>query len=101
MLEHAWPGNVRELRNVMERAVLVADGDQLTSAHVTIAAPATRAAASTPLADELDAMERQRIVDALAACNGNQTRAAELLGMPRRTLVKRLGQYGVPRPRKS
>jgi two-component system, NtrC family, response regulator AtoC len=97
---HAWPGNVRELRNVMERAVLVADGDQLTPAHVTIAAPTTRTPAQTPLADELDAMERQRIVDAIAACNGNQTRAAEMLGMPRRTLVKRLGQYGVPRPRK-
>jgi two-component system response regulator AtoC len=97
---HAWPGNVRELRNVMERAVLVADGDRLTAAHVTLAVPPTRSPAPTPLADELDAMERQRIVDALATCNGNQTRAAELLGMPRRTLVKRLGQYGVPRPRK-
>lgn len=78
------------------RAVLVADGDRLTTEHVTIAAtpttPATaspspasaRASASTSgaLAAELDAMERQRILDALAACNGNQTRAAEMLGMP-------------------
>jgi DNA-binding NtrC family response regulator len=44
--------------------------------------------------------ERERILAALAACAGNQTRAAALLGMPLRTLVKRLGQYDLPRPRK-
>ncbi|MCA9675727.1 MAG: Fis family transcriptional regulator, partial [Myxococcales bacterium] len=62
-------------------------------------APAA-AAADAPLSDQLAAIERQRIVDALDQCAGNQTRAAELLGMPRRTLVKRLGQYGITRPRK-
>jgi two-component system response regulator AtoC len=111
LVRHSWPGNARELRNLMERAVLLADDDRLTMAHVDLGGatstptprpthvPATMAS-SAPLAAELDAMERQRILDALATCNGNQTRAAELLGMPRRTLVKRLGQYGVPRPRK-
>src|SRR5207249_11802447 len=44
--------------------------------------------------------ERQRILDALAACNGNQTRAALLLNMPRRTFVSKLDQYGLPRPQK-
>ncbi|AKT42926.1 sigma-54-dependent Fis family transcriptional regulator [Chondromyces crocatus] len=48
----------------------------------------------------LDAMERQRIIDALDRCGGNQTRAAEELGISRRTLVSRLGEYGLPRPRK-
>ena len=48
----------------------------------------------------MDALERQRIVDALEKCGGNQTRAAELLGISRRTLVARLGEYGLPRPRK-
>jgi hypothetical protein len=47
------------------------------------------------LADE----ERRRIVDALRQSGGNQSRAAELLGMPRRTLVKRLREYGIPRGR--
>ena len=40
------------------------------------------------------------MLDALAACNGNQTRAAELLGMPRRTFVYKLESYGIPRPQK-
>jgi two-component system response regulator AtoC len=111
LVRHSWPGNARELRNLMERAVLLADDDRLTMAHVDLggatSTPTPRPthvpaamASSAPLAAEHDAMERQRILDALATCNGNQTRAAELLGMPRRTLVKRLGQYGVPRPRK-
>ncbi len=45
--------------------------------------------------------ERARIVDALRVCHGNQTRAAELLGMSRRTLVSRLTEYDLPRPRKA
>ncbi|WP_437992427.1 sigma 54-interacting transcriptional regulator [Sorangium sp. So ce145] len=52
------------------------------------------------LRSELDAFERRRIVDALEQCAGNQTQAAALLGMPRRTFVARLSAYGIPRPRK-
>jgi DNA-binding NtrC family response regulator len=48
-----------------------------------------------------DDEERARIVDALRTCHGNQTRAAELLGMSRRTLVSRLTEYDLPRPRKA
>jgi DNA-binding NtrC family response regulator len=44
--------------------------------------------------------ERQRIVEALESCNGNQTRAAKLLQMPRRTLVAKLTVHNIPRPRK-
>jgi two-component system, NtrC family, response regulator AtoC len=44
--------------------------------------------------------ERDRIIQALKACNGNQTRAADYLGMPRRTLVTKLAAYDIPRPRK-
>ena len=44
--------------------------------------------------------EHRRILDALDKCGGNQTRAADLLGISRRTLSKRLNKYGVPRPRK-
>jgi len=49
---------------------------------------------------ELDALERRRILDALARCAGNQTKAAKMLGMSRRTLLHRLDSYGVARPRK-
>ena len=51
-------------------------------------------------ADQLSAAERQRILDALERCGGNQSRAAQELGIPRRTLLRRLDEYGVPRPRK-
>jgi transcriptional regulator with GAF, ATPase, and Fis domain len=52
------------------------------------------------LRDEVAALERTRIMEALARCGGNQTRAAKLLGMRRQSLVARLDAYGVPRPRK-
>ncbi|HEX2691848.1 MAG TPA: helix-turn-helix domain-containing protein [Kofleriaceae bacterium] len=58
------------------------------------------AAGGGDLRSELDDLERRRILDALEQCAGNQTRAAALLGMPRRTFVARLGAYGIRRPRK-
>jgi transcriptional regulator of acetoin/glycerol metabolism len=55
---------------------------------------------SPDLKTELVALERERIIHALAQCDGNQSQAAKLLGMPRRTLIKRLDAHGLPRPRK-
>ena len=52
------------------------------------------------LKDAVSDLERQRIIDALRTCGGNQTKAAEMLGISRRTLVNRLDQYDLPRPRK-
>jgi two-component system response regulator AtoC len=114
---YPWPGNVRELRNIVEWAVLHAEGDTIEAHHLpsVIASrsrggpeeqPATRVAAlvreTNPTEPRTVAQqaERHRIVDALASCNGNQTRAAEWLNMPRRTLVAKLSTYGIPRPRK-
>ncbi|MFT3772938.1 MAG: sigma 54-interacting transcriptional regulator [Minicystis sp.] len=116
---HPWPGNVRELRNVMERAVVLAESDEITPDHLLLAGAkpaearptaletlpaidpaASRAAGAPGLRAELDALERQRILDALAAAAGNQTQAAAALGMSRRTFIARLDEYGIPRPRK-
>ena len=118
MTEHPWSGNIRELRNVIERAVLLSGGEALSVAHL---APRAGARAAAPvvapvapvapppnddgvapnLKGEMAALERSRILDALTKCGGNQTQAAQLLGMSRRTFVQRLSEYGVPRPRKS
>ena len=110
---HEWPGNVRELRNVMDRAVALAGGHVIGVAHLffdepaaSLRAPSLTAAAPAPngdgdLRESLDAEEKRRILEALASCDGNQTKAAEQLGMPRRTFVARLQQYGLTKPRKA
>jgi len=56
--------------------------------------------ASGSLREELGTLERQRMIDALEKCAGNQTAAAAMLGMPRRTFVSKLSAYNIPRPRK-
>ncbi|MBI3178097.1 MAG: sigma-54-dependent Fis family transcriptional regulator [Deltaproteobacteria bacterium] len=101
MESHSWPGNIPELRNVMERAVLLAGDAPIDVAHLPVEqlrahAPRVAGDLRRDLADE----EKLRIVAALAQCGGNQTRAAKLLGMPRRTLVSRLDEYGIARPRR-
>jgi two-component system, NtrC family, response regulator AtoC len=118
---HTWPGNVRELRNVIDRAVVLAPGDVVLPEHLppklvaAVEAPAAtpsagvlrvpaRVAPASDAADrlrrEVDELEKQRILDALAQCDGNQTRAAELLGVSRRTLINRIIEFDLPRPRK-
>lgn len=123
---YAWPGNVRELRNVIERAMVLCEKTTLgpedlpatllaavSSARVTpaasVATGAVAAAANPalgpesepkPMHDEIRMLERLRIVEALNQCHGNQTQAAKLLGISRRTLTARLGEFGLPRPRK-
>ena len=108
-----WPGNIRELRNVVERAVLLA-GERIEPEHLpleklemptaVVAAPplAVRdeTAPDTSLRRDLAAVERQHIIDALTRCGGNQTAAARLLGMSRRTLSSRLDVLDIARPRK-
>jgi len=110
LLMHPWPGNIRELRNVIERAVVVCLGDGRDTIGVEDL-PAElfvphRGATETPapveagLQNDLDALERRRILDALERCGGHQGRAAEMLGISRRTLLSRLDSHGLPRPRK-
>jgi two-component system response regulator AtoC len=99
---HAWPGNVRELKNAVERAVVVAD-DAIEPEDLGLSDANSRGATLRPTdASALgagDDSERDRIARALEVCGGNQSRAAQLLGIPRRTLVRRIAQLGLPRPR--
>jgi transcriptional regulator with AAA-type ATPase domain len=101
--DYAWPGNVRELRNAIERAVLVAEGE-VEPYHLGIPACGSDLPSLSPEEDASDPAsdddsERERITRALETCGGNQSRAAKLLGMARRTLVRRIVQLGLPRPR--
>jgi two-component system, NtrC family, response regulator AtoC len=110
---YGWPGNVRELKNVAERAVLLARGGPLEPQHFGLSAPAPGAsvdavaprqpaasADASNLRDAVSEVEKERIVAALKETGGNQTRAAKLLGISRRSLLDRLDAYGVPRPQK-
>jgi DNA-binding NtrC family response regulator len=95
---YEWPGNVRELKNALERAVLLSPEDALDPQSLP-EGDSPEAASGARLRTDLAAFERQRIVEALERCAGNQTKAAQLLGISRRTLVSRLGEYNLPRPR--
>jgi two-component system response regulator AtoC len=107
LLAHSWPGNVRELRNVVERAVLLCSDDSIRADDLALDASATTVthlasapdARSPTEAPGLGPDERERIAQALHECGGNQSRAAEWLGIPRRTLVRKIAQLGLPRPR--
>jgi transcriptional regulator with PAS, ATPase and Fis domain len=96
---YAWPGNVRELRNVIERAAVLSGVATIGPEHLVFdaAPPPSRA---SDLTSELASVERKRIEEALAASAGNQTKAAELLGITRRALINRLNEYGFARPRR-
>jgi transcriptional regulator with GAF, ATPase, and Fis domain len=123
---HPWPGNVRELRNVLQRAALFAPteivdvgdlhfegvgGSTFSSAPepsawrdaadfgaATIPPPPPAPGGGAASADD---DERARILRALTQVGGNQTKAAELLGISRRTLINRMISLGLPRPRKA
>src|SRR5262249_44738540 len=99
---HSWPGNIRELRNVLQRAVLICEGDTITDADLPIeemkvSAPSSQAVEGAPaaaldkagshrkLSEVLASLERKYIVDTLKQCGGNQSKAAKRLGMSRWT----------------
>ncbi len=90
-----WPGNVRELRNAVMRAALLVSGGKISVSDLpaTIRS-ASRVKPSVPLTG-LDEMERQMILQVLDQTGGHHTKAAELLGISRRTLSRKLRQYGV------
>jgi len=122
LVQYRWPGNIRELKNIMERAVLLSGGDTITGDHLPLEKMAPEstthsrpmAAVTVPrgfppkaitdaqgsLLTDMQRYERERVIKALEECGGNQTQAAKKLGIARRTLIKRLDRYNVPRPRK-
>jgi len=90
MLAYRWPGNVRELRNVLERALLLREGDgPVEPAHLSALEARPAAVAEGTLAD----LERDHILRVLDASGGNQTKAAKKLGISRNTLWEKLKQY--------
>jgi two-component system response regulator AtoC len=101
LMEYAWPGNVRELENVIERALVLAEGPQIEPDQLPAAIHSPAAAA--PARDDLDlsikrqtaALERGLIRRALERTGGNRTRAAKLLELSHRALLYKIREYGL------
>jgi len=96
---YRWPGNVRELRNVIERAVLLADGEVIGARELPLEVTAPVAAAAAPALPDggvkLDEMERRLLVEALERVHGNQSQAAALLGLSRHQVRTRMKRHGL------
>ena len=92
-----WPGNLRQLKNVVKRATLLATGDFITCKELGEELHATETNQETvnlTLRNEDD--EKQRILQALQQTKNNKTRAAQLLGIDRKTLYNKLKLYNIP-----
>ena len=108
LISYNWPGNIRELRNCVERMVVFARGSSLTLNDVPVeirqavgeqfqekARQEKKSLSQSENPLDIKANEKNVIVQALAQCAGNRSRAAELLGISRRTLHRKLHEYGI------
>ena len=87
-----WPGNVRELRNVVTKAAVLAQNQEISAADLPITI-STRCIAESAASANLESIEKRAILDALNASGGHQQRAAAQLGISRRTLNRKLKLY--------
>jgi transcriptional regulator with PAS, ATPase and Fis domain len=102
LLDYAWPGNVRELQNALEYAVVLARKEKITvkelPAEVQLPAvlqQAERQSNGVAGVQNLDDLERNAIIQALAQCHGNKKKAAQVLGIQRPTLYNKMKRYAI------
>jgi DNA-binding NtrC family response regulator len=97
LAEYKWPGNVRELRNVVERAMIVAEADAIGKSDLglpfDVGDPAPTEGGDAPLS--LEEMEKRHITHVLERAGRSKTRAAAMLGVSRSTLWEKLKRYGI------
>jgi two-component system nitrogen regulation response regulator NtrX len=107
--QYGWPGNVRELRNLVERLMIMVPGDRISSRDLSFLDLGTGAvlaqpqpvSATAPLHDARDQFEREYILRALAAQQGNISRTAEVLGVERSNLYRKMRAFGINPPRRT
>jgi DNA-binding NtrC family response regulator len=92
-----WPGNVRQLRNCMESAVVLSSGPLITLDDLppSIRPGSEAPVVAIPVGSTLADAEREVILQTLASCAGNKSKASEVLGIGRKTLHRKLDEYGV------
>jgi two-component system response regulator HydG len=97
LLQYDWPGNVRELENVMERAVILARGEMITTALLPLDTrrESTPSPGATAQLIALDEIERQHITSVLKETGFHKSRAAEILGISRKTLDRKITEYAL------
>jgi two-component system nitrogen regulation response regulator NtrX len=99
--QYQWPGNVRELRNVIERLVIMVQGDTITAQDLAFLGrdgmPDTPPSVgpAMPLSEARDQFERDYILQTLGAHHGNMSRTADALGVERSNLYKKLRAFGI------
>jgi two-component system, NtrC family, nitrogen regulation response regulator NtrX len=106
--QYPWPGNVRELRNVIERLMIMVPGDAISAADLSFLDPSglTRPAVTEPPAERQtlhearDQFERDLILRTLAEQQGNMSRTAEVLGVERSNLYRKMKAFGIAQSRR-
>ncbi len=111
LAQHTWPGNIRELKNVLQRALILHEPDQLSAEHIEIRTPPTKKITDNPALNptgdhehifplpsqgiSLEEVEKGFLAQALDKTHNSRTKAAELLGISRHTLRYRMEKYGM------
>jgi two-component system nitrogen regulation response regulator NtrX len=107
--QYSWPGNVRELHNVVERLMIMVPGDRISSRDLsfldqtlmTDTQASAPPASTAPLHEARDRFERDYILKALAAQQGNISRTADVLGIERSNLYRKMRSFGIASSRRS
>jgi len=97
LVNHSWPGNVRELKGAFEYAFVTCHDEMIQPAHLpeTILRPKAAGAAAKKNAFSLKEIEKQELLEVLARTGGNQSKAAEILGVSRVTIWNRMRRFGI------
>lgn len=101
LLKYNYPGNVRELENIIERAVVLCRGNFITDDDLSISVRGLINEIDFPqtgegsIVEQVEALEKKLIYDALQETNGNQTKAGKLLGLTERNLRYKMKKYGI------
>ena len=95
LVKHDWPGNVRELENAIERAIILARGHMITAADLLYYGPLVKPGVSANGLAPLAFMEKEHIARVLRHHAGNRTAAAKTLGIDRKTLWRKIREYGL------
>ncbi|MER3472218.1 MAG: sigma-54-dependent Fis family transcriptional regulator [Chitinophagaceae bacterium] len=92
---HSWKGNIRELKNIIERAVILETGNELSVGAIPLDLQTPADAAASTF--DITVMEKQHILKVLAFTKGNKTEAARLLNIGLTTLYRKMEEYGIPK----